>query len=610
MTQSISLRALCALMFLSFGHVAFAQTFTDEARVNSNASGSMQAAPQIQIGPDGRLHVAFSDFSSGRSEIAMATSTDGGLTFSAARPLFPGRTAIALMQRGVQFVVDRRGGFHMVWQENNSRGNVSAMYARSTDNGLTFSAPIFAGADDGAYNQDFPSIAVDSNDNVTIAWIDDRDMENGTSNNTQLFATRSTDRGATFQMPKMAGSVAGGGSCECCNTAIATSTRGDVFISFRGNVNNKRDIHVARSTDGGVTYEVFKAASASWTINACPMTGSSIAVDRNSRAHVVWRDSRQAASGKDLIYYATLGRDAQSCSMDMVISDSPKKVNYPTILITQAGEIVVTFQDTRADGMDVRYVRSINGGNSFSSSAKLTQETSTSRQELASIAVGPGGSRYAVWQDTRRDEGDIFIARDASASTGVAPDKVVTVSPADGAMIAGPIALSWNAPENLGPAYQVSYDLEITDPQGETRTYADQTSGSMNVELFGTSQWRVTARTLTGTSRSDLFTFTLHGLSGINTKAYQQSADAIAMSIHPMPARSAMGATLQLRAPRPIHVVITIVDITGRMVARIADTQLEAREHSFAIGRNLAAGMYACVITSGVQHTSLPFIVQ
>ncbi len=403
------------LFLFSVAHLQAQTTFVGEVRVNDDPAGARQIAPQAAIAPNGTIYVLWTDFrSSADGEMYLTSSTDGGLTFAAPRPLSVARGALAGLQRGAQFVVDRMGYLHMVWQERNSLSKVSATYARSTDGGLTFSAPQYVAADDGKQNQDFPSIAVDSSGNPFISWIDDR--ETGTSGHTQLYFTRSTDGGATFLPPIRASIMPNdnGGSCECCNTSIAVSPEGNIFISFRSDVDDNRDIYIARSLDGGATFRAYKAASESWFIPACPMTGSSICVDREQTAHVVWRDSRPSSNGKDYIYYTTLRRDQNTCPPDKRISDSPKKSNYPSITLTPDGALVCAYQDNRNDQADIFYTTSVDGGETFSSSVKLSRETSTSKQEMPILRIAPDGTRYIVWQDNRRDEGDIVLARDTT----------------------------------------------------------------------------------------------------------------------------------------------------------------------------------------------------
>jgi hypothetical protein len=365
------------------------------------------------------VYLAWTDYRSGDDgQVYLAWSNDGGSTFVPGRPVINGDLVQAGMQRGAQFVIDNSGAIHFVWHERNSLGKISARYARSTDGGTTFSQPLAVAGDDGRHNQDFPSIAVDSTRGVYLAWIDDREV--GSTGHTQLFFTRSLDGGTTFDPPKRAGTMPdGGGSCECCNTSIAVSPAGDVHISFRSNIDNNRDTWIARSLDRGGTFTVHKAASESWKINACPMTGSSIALDRDGTAHVVWRDSRTSSAGKDYIFYTSLPRNSQVCDLDRRISDSPRRSNFPSLGILPNGSLFVAFQDNRNDQSDIYYVTSLGGSLPFSPGVKLSHETGESVQELASVAVAPDGTVYVAWEDDQRDEGDVMISSSRSSTSSV-----------------------------------------------------------------------------------------------------------------------------------------------------------------------------------------------
>jgi hypothetical protein len=600
------LAPVAAAMLLSAPLLA--QRFEGDVRVNDDAPGAQQSAPQIQVAPDGTIHAMWIDFRSGKGEIAMARSSDRGATFSPTRIVLPGRHALAGMQRGAQFVIDRQGGVHVVYQERTPLGKVSAMYSRSTDAGASFSTPIYAGADSGRYNQDFPSIAIDSSDNIYLAWVDDRDHELGTTEYTQLYFTRSTDRGASFSAPVVASRMPGGvgGSCECCNTAIATTADGVVFIAFRGNIANVRDVNVARTADGGATFDVFPAASSSWTLAACPMTGSSIAIDRNDRAHVVWRDSRQSASSREIVYHASLGRADSSCTLDKAISDSPKRTNFPSIGITREGAVVVAWQDTRTDANDIRYSISVDGGNTFAPSAKLSNESAAGRQELVALAIGPDGTRYAAWQDLRGDAGDIYFNSDRTPLSLTAPAQVTALYPIDGATVATVPSLAWSAPANLGDALQTWYSVEVEREGGAAIVLEGVRGRSTPVSLApGRYTWRVTASTLAGSTLSGPFSFTLEASAAVDAEA-----PVSLLTIRPTPTQRGEGATVTLTLRAPGAVSVAVVDMSGRIVERALDEELTAGAHVVDLAKDLPAGHYRCRIIAGGTARTIPLIVR
>ncbi len=77
--------------------------------------------------------------------------------------------------------------------------------------------------------------------------------------------------------------------CFCCKTAVVT--RGaDVFVAWRhifpGGV---RDIAVARSSDGGRTFQdPVRVSADNWKIDACPDDGPAMTVEGDGTLHVAW----------------------------------------------------------------------------------------------------------------------------------------------------------------------------------------------------------------------------------------------------------------------------------------------------------------------------------
>ena len=49
-----------------------------------------------------------------------------------------------------------------------------------------------------------------------------------------------------------------------------------------------RDIAVARSDDGGMTFRPFLVNRDGWDVNACPIAGAAMTIDALDRIHVVW----------------------------------------------------------------------------------------------------------------------------------------------------------------------------------------------------------------------------------------------------------------------------------------------------------------------------------
>jgi len=98
--------------------------------------------------------------------LVFARSTDNGATFSTPVAIY-GSTAVA---PGEQLIVDSKGNINVVWQSNAS-GKAQVFFSRSSDDGATFSFPQNISNDFG--NATAPVVAMDSAGNLNIAWTDD-----------------------------------------------------------------------------------------------------------------------------------------------------------------------------------------------------------------------------------------------------------------------------------------------------------------------------------------------------------------------------------------------------------------------------------------------------
>src|SRR5437899_3217368 len=87
-----------------------------------------------------------------------------------------------------QIAVDSSGNVNLVWVDT-SLGNSEIFFSRSADRGVTFSTPLNVSNDSG--DSIFPSIAVDPGGNINLTWTDDTP-----GFKYDVFFSRSTDAGA------------------------------------------------------------------------------------------------------------------------------------------------------------------------------------------------------------------------------------------------------------------------------------------------------------------------------------------------------------------------------------------------------------------------------
>lgn len=196
-----------------------------------------------------RIHEVWRGTSNGSAYIAYARSDDGGKTWTAVQELSLGRGA----SLNPNVTIGVNDSVHVAWTERTSTGS-SVMYRRSTDSGSTWSSAqnisgeVFQGIS-------APAIAADTNNRVHIAWHEGNLDENGSI--ARLLYSRSIDNGEQFDAPRQLNTGAGHAAWPRFTIAGDGSV---VAIAWRDNRRNPDwDVYVAVSTDAGATFTEYAA---------------------------------------------------------------------------------------------------------------------------------------------------------------------------------------------------------------------------------------------------------------------------------------------------------------------------------------------------------------
>jgi hypothetical protein len=171
-------------------------TTTEVLNISNNAGFSEH--PQIAAYNE-KVHVAWIDNTSGNKEILFARSTDNGTTFSDAINL---SNTTNTNSRNLELAAFE-DHVYAVWLDEDEQGNGIILFKASNDGGETFGNPITI-AHNVTTNNDFtfPKVAA-YGDNVYIAWnvVDSRSTQGEGEMITDLLYVKSSDQGNTFSPP-------------------------------------------------------------------------------------------------------------------------------------------------------------------------------------------------------------------------------------------------------------------------------------------------------------------------------------------------------------------------------------------------------------------------
>ena len=127
-------------------------------------------------------------------------------------------------------------------------------------------------------------MAVGPQGEMCCVWLDLRNEQ------TEVMSSISVDGGSRWSKNSLVYKSPDGSVCECCHPSVAFNRQGDFVAMWRNSLDGDRDMYFATSSDGGKTFgKATKLGDGSWSLDACPMDGGSLAVAPSGKIVTVWR---------------------------------------------------------------------------------------------------------------------------------------------------------------------------------------------------------------------------------------------------------------------------------------------------------------------------------
>ena len=178
--------------------------------------------------------------------------------------------------------------------------------------------------------------------------------------NAQYEITRSTDGGLTFPPTTIANIAAAGAEvCECCPASIGVASENELYLAFRNNDNNLRDIWVAKSTDGGASFpEAVDIDTTDWIAFICPQSGPDILLSGDSIFSVFFNGK----TGSE-IYFSSMNKNSMDAGYQFQFpsySGQDESQNFPSIA-GNGDTLGVVWQESGANNNEIYMAWSTNG---------------------------------------------------------------------------------------------------------------------------------------------------------------------------------------------------------------------------------------------------------
>lgn len=405
-----------------------ATAFGSNLRVNPPDSPTPSLQKNARVAASrGKVAVVWQDDRHGLPTVYLATSTDGGASF--APPVKVSDNAPGAVAELYPDVVIANGKARVVWQElgsgsDDDRGRIKL--ARLSLRGRKYRTDVRVddvGDDSGAWR---PAVAA-AGRYVYVAWIDERDVAPASGFPFEhVYLARSRNGGRTFEAPQRIDAGAPVGLATNLNNkwapAVAAHRRA-VTVTWADFRNYNWDVFSASSADRGVTFgpnvRVDDFVPTTERLHQNPAVA---VVPGNERVILAWTDLR-AREPDTNIFFATSVDGGATFSANAQLdasragfdpdADTPSGQWTPS-LAAYLDDVCAAWQDDRLGNNDVFFTASGDGGATFGIDERVDDTGDGSSNQYnpdVAIARTSGITRcYAVWEDTRDGDSDIYLA--------------------------------------------------------------------------------------------------------------------------------------------------------------------------------------------------------
>ncbi len=371
--------------------------FGSNILINDDSGSASQRTPDIAVTDNGNIYIVWADErNSTLADIYSSSSTDSGKLFGDGTADSDVRVDNDMGGNTQRDPATTSNGntIYAVWMDERS-GKYHIYFAKSTDNGATFTGHTKI---DNSVNEvvcEFPDIAVSSTGRISVVW------HSTSVSNTGIYYSESTDGGINF-IPSVKLNDSGK------YAKIAVGSAGDKYVVWQNNDDIIFTSTSASSTTFQTQIQVDDGSAGT------DQTRPTIAAYGSSNVYIAWHDERNGASGD--IYFDKSTNKGSSFGLDVKADDENPGLpvqDKPSITVDSGGTIHLVWLDRRNSVNQIYYSNSTNGGTSFNTNMRVDdaqpgQTIDCSDPEIAS--AGPN-KIYVVWRDKRNDNQDIYFSR-------------------------------------------------------------------------------------------------------------------------------------------------------------------------------------------------------
>jgi len=232
---------------------------------------------------DGSLYVVWSEMGTTRTQVWAARSTDGGVTFSAPGQVNIGDVLISTWGQSRAKIAASTDQVAVTFTDHHGT-DIWVSVADANDS-LEFAAPTALAAEGEEAVNNFPVVAYTPDGELWVAW----SMLEGLPGEERLRVFAARESGGLVAEAITDESL--GRPCTCCGMDMLALSSGEVVIAYRGMVSPRNQYVVRHPGGAGGSWTSVKASTTNWEFTGCPENGPALAEGPDGSVSQAWSDS-------------------------------------------------------------------------------------------------------------------------------------------------------------------------------------------------------------------------------------------------------------------------------------------------------------------------------
>ena len=370
-------------------------TFSDNMRLTESSNN--QKFPEVAI-DDSYIHLAWVAINGNNKNIMYSKSDDSGESFSPPLQLnFVDDNIVAYSQSGPRVSI-YENKVYITYMDDRT-GSWAIYLNTSENNGLTWQEEVLIS--DTPYLNGYPDFEIDMDGNLHLIYYNYaannllEDVRYRFSFGNDINFYNSTQVGIVDESME---------PCDCCQPDLEIDQNGNLYVAYRNNIQNYRDIFLAVKRNNQNTFsEHYQVSNFNDYIGFCPSSGPTIDIKDN-----------QITVG--FTVYNTQSGYTNISNLDAIDFVNPINLNaesngfpnYPYVLADD--DIHIVWADQGSGNWDIYYgMRDINTGGM--QNIQKINDDDTNYIQKDQIIYKHDDTLYLFWSDQRNGNYEIYFSR-------------------------------------------------------------------------------------------------------------------------------------------------------------------------------------------------------